>query len=174
MNDELITIKISSAVKGVAADLTVAELGVLLTAVNRSLNKLVIADPNALRKPTALPYDRINQEPPFVELKVSSIRKGCIELQAIADALTAIGLDPASAKAVILSILANAIFDPEKAKTIASDVARGVKRIAQASAGKVITVAITIKGKAVQLTAKVDANGKVKVETQVPPPDDTQ
>lgn len=174
MSDELITIKISSALEGEAVDLTVAELGVLLTAVNRSMNKLVIADPDALRKPTALSYDRINQEPPFVELKISSIRKGSIELQAIADSLTAIGLDPASAKSVILGILTNAIFDPERAKTLTGEFTRAVKRVAQASAGKVITVAITIKHKVVQITAKVDEIGNVKVETQLPPPEDTQ
>lgn len=174
MSDQQITIKISSAFEGEPVDLTIAELGVLLTAVNRSLNKLVVAYPDALRKSTEFSYDRINQEPPFVELKVSSIRKGCIEIQAIADALTAIGLDPASAKAVILNILAVAICDPEKVGILTGDFTRGVKRNAQASVGKVITIAIAIKKKVAQLKAKVDANGKVKVETQIPPPDDTQ
>lgn len=164
MDNELVKIEIASSFDGQEIDLTVAEMGVLLVAINRSLNKLVISAPEILDKLANPSYDSINQEPAFIQLKLHSVKKGSLILHTIVEALNTVGLDPVSAKSVVLSVLANVIYDKVKAKTIVNDISRGVKRVAKSASGKEISISITAKNKTILLKAKISNKGQVKVD----------
>ena len=141
--------------------------------MNRSLNKLAISSSEIPEKMLSTPYKPLSQEPAYIQIKLHSVKIGCIELQVIADALNGIGLDHDTAKNLLLDIIGNAIYNPENIKTLAKDISRAVKRVAESSKNKLFTISITIKGKTKRIMAKVSPDAK-KVEVHRNPPDDIQ
>lgn len=170
--ENALTIKISSTIEQQEQDLTVAEIGVLFTAVNRSLNKIALTGMPHLDQQAVPRYHSIIQEPNLVQLKLQSVKKGSLEVQVIIDTLNAIGLDQASAKSILLSVLASAIYDPNRAKIIASDMSRAVSRITNGAIGKTFTLAISTKNAIAKFSVNVD--DKQKVIANRYPPDDIQ
>jgi hypothetical protein len=169
-----IEVRVSVLRNELASDLTVAELGVMLTALNRTLNKLALDSPELREWLPELYYSPIQNEPVFIQLSVTSVRSGSVELQVAIDFLSRIGLDHDTAKTLLIGILANALFDPHRATKIVYDFLRGIKRVSRGALGKTIEMVITIKNAAIRLRAHVSEGGDVEVNVHRSPPDDIQ
>ncbi len=164
MSDTSITLDLRASLDGREVDLTVAEIGVLSLPLNRTLNKLSVPEEKITRSEVALAYEPQHQEPAFIELRLHSAKRGSLVLEVVAQALDAIGLDPVSAKAVLLSVLANALWDPTRTKTVISDLARGARRVANSAKGKVIMVSVAIRNKIRRFKITVNLDESVRVE----------
>lgn len=106
MSDDSIKIKIDASIDGEEADLSVSELGALFTAINRCLNQIPPGDGHkGGDTPKSRHFDAINYEPAFVELKVSSIKRGCVELEVFATALKFLNDLPEPHRSLILGAL---------------------------------------------------------------------
>lgn len=173
MSDDSITIKIKASIDGEETDLSVSELGVLFTAINRCFNQIPLSDWHAvLDTPENPHFDRINYEPAFVELKVSSIKKGSVELEVFATALKFLNDLPEPQRTLILGALGSGTW--EISKTFGKHFSRAAKRIAFASSGKVISVAIKLKNKTSKFSATFSSPGNVSTHSESSNPDDIQ
>lgn len=169
MTTEGIRIKIASTINDEETDLSVAELGVLLTSINRCFNQIPIEGYETGGASAAHHFDRINFEPALVELKISSIKNGCVELEVLAKALEHVNKLPEPQRTLILGALGSGAWDVSK--IFGKHFARAAKRIAIASAGKVITVAITAKNKTSKFIAMIDERRNVIIKSDDSTPD---
>lgn len=170
MADEFLGIHIAATGPSSTDELTVAELAVLLTAVNRSINK--IAASGAVF--SGADYSPLSQEPMLVQLRVARVRQGSVVIQAAIDAFNAIGLDPDTAKQLLLGILANALFDPGRTQTLIYDFTRALQRIAYGAVGKTFTVTLSFKRRVTRLYGNVIEGEGLKVSVEHDIPDDIQ
>jgi len=176
LNNKYLTIRFESFRNGKSIDFTVAELGTLLVAINRSVNAL-IADSGEVKqkqkqKPTTYTRATIFQEPDLVQLVVHSTRSGSFELQAVIDLLNAVGLDHENAKNLLLNIIATAMCNELGAKKIAADFKRAIRRISSTAREKTIYLVIRIGDKVKRIKAYVHKDGKVDVNIEEDESDD--
>lgn len=172
MTNEVIKIKIASTINGEEIDLSVAELGALLTAINRCFNQLPLEGVDAEVTSIHRGFDRFNFEPALVELKISSISRGCVELEIITKALDILNGLPEPQRTLILGALGSGAWDISKIFT--KHFARATKRIALASSGKVISVAITSKHKTFKFIANFGKERNIHISSGNSTPDDIQ
>jgi len=173
MTGDSIKIKIEASIGGEETDLSVSELGVLFTAINRCFNQIPRSDEHAGSDAPRNPhFHKNNYEPAFVELKVSSIKRGCVELEVFAKALEFLNDLPEPHRSLILGALGSGAWDISK--TFGKHFARATKRIAVASSGKVISVAITVKNKTSKFVATFGSPGNVSTHSKNSTPDDVQ
>lgn len=168
-----IRITISSQLNGKEANITVAEAGALLTAVNRSFNALVESSGDIKFSSDSLGRATAGQEPDLVQLSIVEARHGSLEVQVLIEALNAIGLDQATAKSILAGIVGAAISDPKKTKQIGKDLSRGVRRIVRTAKRKTYRLTIVIGQKVKTFFAYVSDIGKVEISEQTTT-DDTE
>ena len=159
----MLIIRFDSRYENQPTDLTVAEVGVLLTAVNRSINAIVASSNELKIAPEYFARATTFHEPDLVQLTIRDAKHGSFEVQAAIDLLNAIGLDHDTAKNILLGIVASALWDQEKTKRIARDFQRAIARIARGAKRKTIRLTISVRNRFKSLSATVDESGRVQV-----------
>lgn len=169
MGEEELRIHISSTLEGEKVDLTISELGALLTGLHRSFNKLI--NSRYYDSPEFSRYFPIVEEPGFVQLRIRSVQTGSIDIHGILEALRPAlehGMNVADA------VLGAAIYDAVNGKILIRDFKRAVQRVARGSPGKEIKVRMySSKGAITGFLARIGHDGKVR-EVRVIPSDDVQ
>jgi hypothetical protein len=174
MPDDSITVRFAAQDASGEAVLTAAEFGALMTALSRSLNKMVF---DRATLTGWLPGNTVNArgyEPSLVGLKIVSLKAGSITLDAAitllpnSDTLREIGKDLA------LGILSTAIYDKYGRKILLYDLGRAVKRVSKGAFGKSFGIVIRYRDKTISLHTTVSKEGKVKSGSDHFPEDDVQ
>lgn len=158
-------ILITSEFENRPVKLTIAEIGVLLTGINRSINSIIQSDYDNELKLLGDFKTSAGREPTGVVLSLLEARHGSLEIQLAIDFLNSVGLDPDTAKNILINILANAIWDVERSKRLVYDFRRAIQRISNGANGKVIVLKIYFKNKIKTLKANINLKGKVKIIT---------
>lgn len=173
-DDHVLHVHITASRDGRRDEIIASELGVLLTALNRTLNKIALHSADFRGAAERFGSDSVNYEPSFIRLQLRSIRKGSVDLQIVVDFFSLIGLDPVTAKSILLSLIANAIWNPDQTKTFVYDFRRAVNRIARGAVGKTIEMTIKLEEASIRLQATIEHQHDVRIDVKRQPPDDTQ
>jgi hypothetical protein len=153
-------------------NLTVAEIGVFLTGVNRSFNQyaaqVVESNPDLTSKKRDDSKEHLasmSEEPSLIRLEVTEIRQGSVEIQAAIDFFAAIGLDPATAKGALIGILTQALGDKKRCKNFENQFQKAIRRIARSSPPKIFQMQIKLGGKNLAYWFKVGTDHEVTAYT---------
>lgn len=129
---ETFQIRISADSRGSPKHLTIGELGVLLTGINRALNKSVNPVQN---------YSPQSQEPDFVKSEVVRVDNGSVILTVVTD-FAAQGVIPA---AIVGGIFGNAAYD--FSKILVREVARALRRVSHDVQQEMVKVEPTLEAR---------------------------
>lgn len=159
---------------GEPAAITAGELGVLLTASNRVVNYIAykaLTDPEELEQKGVNDDERspwfgrrsLRYEPDVLVLPIAEVRNGSVILQAAIEFFNLIGLDPETAKNLLLNLIAAGLWDGAKGIYARRAFGAAVQRVARTATGKSYLVDLTIENNALKLKIDISREGKVKV-----------
>ena len=174
MPDDTITVRFAVRDGTGESDLTVAELGALMTGLSRSLNKLYVHVAPPAAQPSGTSRDARYYEPVVVKLTISALRKGSVTLDGAIRVLSDHGAIIDVAKTIGLNILASALYDQYGKRILLYDFRRAVKRVSKGALGKTFELGIRFCDRAVSLRASVSKEGKVQSGSDHFPEDDVQ
>jgi hypothetical protein len=155
-------------------DLTAAELGVLMTGLSRSLNKIYLAGTAAADRQFRAGRDAMGYEPYAIGLKIISVRPGSVVLDAAVAVLPHQDAIREAGKELVLGVLTHAIYERYGRKILLYDFGRAVKRVSKGALGKSFELVIKLRGKSLNLTAHVSQDGDVDLGSTNFPEDDVQ